>query len=148
MYRYLGCGLDNVWLRNGYELRKTASGNEVVAIQDVVGLHRAIADNLCEIGRPLSGKEFKFLRKELDMSQRQVASMTGVEEQTVSLWEREAHAVNPAAERLLRSLMKETISGNAEVRALLERFCELDRECRAAERQLEFEAAPGWQLAA
>jgi DNA-binding transcriptional regulator YiaG len=148
MYRYLGCGLDNVWLRNGYELSRTESGKEIVVISNKDGLHKAIAKGLCDIARPLSGKEFKFLRKELDMSQRQVAEMVAVEEQTVSLWERDQHAINRAAERLLRTLMKETLSGNAEVRALLERFAEIDREAREAERDLQFEAMPDWQLAA
>lgn len=114
MYKYLGCGLDNILLRNGHELRKTASGVDVVAIQDVAGLHRAIAKNLCDVTRPLTSKEFRFLRKELDMSQRQVALLARVEEQTVSLWER-GSPINSASEMLLRSLMKENLSGNPEV---------------------------------
>lgn len=149
MYKYLGCGLDNILLRNGYELRKTASGVNVVAIQDVAGLHSAIAQNLCDVTRPLTSKEFKFLRKELDMSQRQVALLARVEEQTVSLWER-GSSINSASEMLLRSLMKESLSGNPEVRALMDRFCALDRETRANESQadLEFEACPDWRLTA
>lgn len=149
MYKYLGCGLDNILLRNGYELRKTASGVDVVAIQDVAGLHRAIAKNLCDVTRPLTSKEFRFLRKELDMSQRQVALLARVEEQTVSLWER-GSPINSASEMLLRSLMKENLSGNPEVKALMDRFCALDREMRANEIQkdLEFEACPDWRLAA
>jgi putative transcriptional regulator len=151
MYRYLGCGLDNVMLRNGYEQRQTASGVEIVAIQDVEGLHRAIALSLCEVLRPLTAKEFRFLRKEMDMSQRQLASMADVTEQTVSLWEREGAEINSSAERLLRILVKETLTDNAEVRAMLERFCSLDREVRAAE-QIEFEleqdAEPEWRQAA
>lgn len=146
MYKYLGCGLDNVQLRNGYELRKTASGVEVIAIQDVIGLHRAIAISLCEAIRPLTANEFKFLRKEVDMSQRQVAQLTGVREQTVSLWER-GSPINAAAERLLRSLVKETLSGNPEVQGMMERFCALDREIRGVG-DLEFEADPNWRLAA
>lgn len=151
MYRYLGCGLDNVMLRNGYETRRTASGVEVIAIHGVEGLHRAIALNLCEVLRPLTAKEFRFLRKELDMSQRQIANMADVTEQTVSLWERGSVEINSSAERLLRVLVKETLTDNAEVRAMIERFCALDREIRAAE-QLEFEleedADPEWRLAA
>ena len=149
MYRYLGCGLDNILLRNGYELRKTASGVDVVAIQDVAGLHRVIALNVCERTRPLTSKEFRFIRKELDMSQRQVALLMGVEEQTVSLWER-GSPINAASDMLLRSLMKEHLSGNPEIKALMDRFCALDREARSGETQtdLEFEACPDWRLAA
>ena len=117
MHQYLGSGLDNIHLRNGYEVRQTASGAEVVAIDDIKGLHRVIAQSICDLARPLAAKEFKFLRKELDMSQRQVAAMVGVEEQTVSLWERGNTAINPAAEMLVRVLMREhqrsTKSSNA-----------------------------------
>lgn len=147
MYRYLGCGLDNIQLRNGYEFVTSASGLEVVAIQDVEGLHRVIAENICDKEGPLSAKEFRFLRKELDMSQRTVAQFVGVEEQTVSLWERDVTAINPASERLLRSLMKETLSGNPEIRGLLDKRCELDREVRR-QQVLEFEVSPEWRLAA
>ena len=151
MYRYLGCGLDNVMLRNGYELRQTESGAEVVAIQDVEGLHRAIALNLCEVQRPLTAKEFRFLRKELDMSQRQVAAIAAVTDQTVSLWEREGAEINESAERLLRLCVKGQLSGDAKLCELLDRFCELDREMRATE-QLEFELEddgdPEWRHAA
>jgi DNA-binding transcriptional regulator YiaG len=149
MYQYVGCGLDNVQLRNGYEVRRTTSGTEVVHIDDVAGLHRALAQWVCDLSRPLTPKEFKFLRKELDMSQRQVAMMAGVDEQTVSLWERGQSPINQAAERLLRVLMKEHISGNAEVQAALERFCALDRAQREQEETaVELEAAPEWRIAA
>ena len=148
-YRYLGSGLDNVYLRNGYEFRQTDSGLEVVCIDDVMGLHRAIARSVCDLRRPPAPKEFKFLRKELDLSQRQAATMLGVDEQTVSLWERGNSPLNPAAEMLLRVLMKETLSGNAEVKSALERYCELDREERESQKALEFEIRQqDWGLAA
>lgn len=152
MYRYLGCGLDNVVLRNGFEIDQTESGAEVVRISNVEGLHHAIAKSLCELVRPLTASEFKFLRKELDMSQRQVAAMAGVTEQTVSLWERGNSEINDAAERLLRVIYMEVHSNNAEAKALLERFCALDREIRQMEAELEFEVSslgdPSWRLAA
>lgn len=148
MYRYLGCGLDNVHLRNGYEVQTTASGQEVIAITDIPGLHRAIAENLCDAPRALTPQEFRFIRKELDMSQRQVALLVNMEEQTVSNWERGNTQVNTAAEFLLRSLMKETFSGNPEIRALMNHFCALDRDIRA-NAQLEFEVGEEeWRLAA
>jgi putative transcriptional regulator len=148
-YRYLGCGLDNIHLRNGYEFRQTQSGTELVWIDDVKGLHRAIAQQVSDLPRPLTPKEFKFLRKELDLSQRQVTAMMRVDEQIVSLSERGNSPINPAAEMLLRVLMKETLSGNAEVKAALERYSALDREERASETALEFEMRQhDWRLAA
>lgn len=148
MYQYLGCGLDNVQLRNGYEVRKTASGLDVVSIMNIEGLHRAIALNICDSSHTLTPKEFKFLRKELDMSQRQVAMFVRVEEQTVSNWERGNTQINTSSGILLRMLVKETLSGNAELRALVDQFCAADRDLEADE-QLMFEVGQEhWQRAA
>ena len=41
-YRYTESGLTNVWLANGYTIRKTKYGKGV-SIHDVEGLHRALA---------------------------------------------------------------------------------------------------------
>ncbi len=147
MYKYQGCGLENIYLRNGVEIMHTESGMEVVRIEDQRGLHKVIAHNLCQLNRPLSGKEFRFLRKELDLSQRQVAMMVGFEEQTVSLWEREQQPVNPPAERIVRLLMAELLDDNLHLRQLLERFSEIDRVVRATER-MEFEVNAEWRQAA
>jgi len=106
MHHYLGCGLDNIHLRNGYDLRRTKSGTEVVWIDDVVGLHRTIAKCICDLTCPLAPREFKFLRKELDLSQRQVADRLEVDEKTVYLWERGELPIISAADVLLRELTR------------------------------------------
>ncbi|HET6632020.1 MAG TPA: helix-turn-helix domain-containing protein [Rhodanobacteraceae bacterium] len=141
MYRYKGCGLDNVYLRNGYTSGRTKSGEEVVSIQDVDGLHCALATAIIDSPSSLDAKTFKFLRKELDMSQRQLAHIFDVEEQTVSLWERARTPVPQQVDLLLRALVKETMSGNAELRAMIQRFNSLDRAARAAEARIEMAVA-------
>ena len=72
------------------------------------------------------------------MSQRQVASMLDVEEQTVSLWERARNPVPQHADLLLRALAKEKLSGNAELAKMIERFNSLDRRERELEDQIAF----------
>ena len=67
-HHYLESGLDNILLLNGFEVRPTPYG-EAVFIQDVDGLHRSIAKYLVEKPTNLTGKEFRFLRIELDLSQ-------------------------------------------------------------------------------
>ena len=64
MLQYKGCGLDNVYLANGYERRTTNSGIEVVHIEDRVGLHRTIALTVAMNPLHIDGAEFRFLRKE------------------------------------------------------------------------------------
>lgn len=100
MYHYTMCGLDNVWLENGYTVKKTAYGN-AVSITHAEELHGLIASDLiCKTGR-LTGKEFRFLRTHLALSQAGVAQMLGVTEQSVSLWERTGK-VPLAMDRYLR----------------------------------------------
>jgi DNA-binding transcriptional regulator YiaG len=148
LYRYRGCGLDNVYLVNGVSCRKLASGEEAIAIEDIEGLHRAISLWLVESDASMDGPQFRFLRKELDMSQRQIAQLLGVTEQTVSLWERARSPVPQPADILLRALMKEMLNGHVELKAMIERFNKLDREARALESHLNFikEADDGWVL--
>lgn len=138
LYRYRGCGLDNVYLQNGYKKIELRSGEEAVTIEDIEGLHCAIALAVVDGGSALDAQTFKFLRKELDMSQRQVAGMLDVEEQTVSLWERARSPVPQHADLLLRALAKEKLSGNAELAKMIERFNSLDREARELENQIAF----------
>lgn len=137
MLRYTGCGLDNVYLRNGYEVYTMASGEEAVQIQDLAGLHRAIATVIVDSTAPFDAKTFKFLRKEQDMSQRQLARILGVEEQTVSLWERARQPIPQSADLLLRGLVKECLSGNAELQKMVDRANSLDRDLRDIEMRIE-----------
>ena len=81
-YRYTESGLTNVWLANGYTVRKTKYG-EGVSIHDVDGLHRALARALSNKSR-LTGTEVRFLRKEMGLSQRGLGELLGVTDQAVS----------------------------------------------------------------
>jgi len=86
MYHYTESGLRNVWLENGVMERKTAHGM-ATAVQDVEGLHKVIGRALAQKSH-LTGAEFRFLRKELDLSQHRLADLIGTTEQSVALWER------------------------------------------------------------
>ena len=87
MLHYTQCGLDNVWLENGYDVKTTPYG-KAVAIPDVDGLHALLAAQLAKNPGPLTGKEFKFLRGWLGMTQEALAGLMGVTEGALSLWER------------------------------------------------------------
>lgn len=131
LFRYQGCGLDNVYLRNGYRETVSAAGEIGVFIEDIEGLHKVIAMVIVDDTSPLDAKTFRFLRKELDMSQRKFGEYMDVEEQTISLWERARQPIPHAADVLLRTLTKETCSGNAELMRMLERMNSIDREIRS-----------------
>ncbi|WP_322053671.1 helix-turn-helix domain-containing protein [Paraburkholderia bannensis] len=125
MYHYTEIGLQNVWLANGYHVRETSCG-EAVSIENADGLHRAI-------GRVLAGEsyltpaEFRFLRKELELSQHRAADLLGTSEQTVALWEKRGK-IPKTADRMFRAIYLETIDGNVKLKELIERVADLDRK--------------------
>lgn len=78
--------------------------------------------------KPLSGQEFRFLRVEMDLSQKHLAAIIGAKEQTLRLWEKSRHKAVPGpADRLVRILYAEFIGGDGKVRRLVERLAELDQ---------------------
>ena len=146
--RYRGCGLDNVYLTNGYMYTNLVSGEEVLHIEDIPGLHRAIASAIVDSPVDLDAKTFKFLRKEQDMSQRQLAEILGVEEQTVSNWERARTPIPKYADLVLRTLTKERCGGNAALMSVIEHMNRLDRERHHEELRLRMARSDEWMMAA
>lgn len=144
MYHYTECGLRNIWLKNGYVVKQTPYG-EGVSIQDVEGLHRFIGTLIAK--RPkLTGPELRFLRKEMAMSQKALATFVGTSEQNVSLWERRGR-VPQAADRIIKLAYLEAISstGNVKIKETINRLNELDDTSFA---KLKLEKAREWKEAA
>lgn len=150
-YHYKECGLNNIWLKNGFDVHETEYGSGV-AIHDVEKLHAAIGRDLC--GRPrLDGKEFRFLRRELGLSQKHLGELIGVEEQTISLWEREQQPVPLPSEIMLRTLFMQSVGSDVKLRETLEEIADLDAEIHELDReirQLEFQMSESgnWKKAA
>lgn len=141
MLHYTSCGLQNVWLLNGYKREKTSYG-PAVAIEDSDGLHRAIALLLVNRKPRLSGAEFRFLRKELDMSQSRLAHVLGNDAQSVALWEKRGR-VPKWADRFLRALYREHAQGNAKIIEMVDRLNDMDR---SELQKMRFEeTSKGWQ---
>lgn len=88
MYHYKSCGLENIYLSNGYSVKDTPYGS-AVSIEDIDGLHFAISRDILLQRAPLTGRQFRFLRKEQDLTQAEMASILGVTEQTVAAWEKQ-----------------------------------------------------------
>lgn len=144
MYHYTESGLRNIWLVNGYRTIKTPYG-DATQIEDVDGLHRAIALNLVNHKPRLSGVEFRFLRRELDLSQAKLADIFGNEAQSIALWEKHGR-VPKWADRFLRALYREHAEGNAKIREIVDRLNDMDQ--REFEKSLFQETDRGWVPAA
>lgn len=128
MYHYVDSGLDNIYLANGFEIHETPYG-EGISIEDTEGLHKAIGKWLIKQPRPLTGAELRFLRLEMEQTQRDLASFLGTKEQTLRLWERDREkSLQGTADRLLRALYADFAGGNGSVRAMLKRLSELNEQ--------------------
>ena len=123
-YHYLESGLRNIWLDSGFAVHKTEYG-EGISIVDVKGLHRVIGLSLVQRKPHLSGAEFRFLRKELGLSQAKLGKLWGYDAQTIALWEKRGR-VPVIADRFIRAYYLEVEEGNAQIRALIERLNHMD----------------------
>ena len=143
MYHYTECGLQNVWLRNGYTKHKTPYGAGV-AFADLAGLHAAIGRAVAQRPR-LTGAELRFLRKEMNLSQAALAHLIGCTEQNASLWERKGK-MPKTADRMVRLLYREHVDKNVKVLKLIESVIDLDD---APEQKMVLEQVDGhWPKAA
>ena len=87
MFEYAGSGLDGIFLKNGYSLVDTPFGPGVT-IENMEDLHRAIAADIIRQKTPMTGHQFRFLRKEQDLVQAELAGMLRIDTQTIARWEK------------------------------------------------------------
>lgn len=118
---YTACGLDNVYLASGYEVREIA-GERYTSVRDVEDLHRAIAVSLVSDRKVLSGKEIRFLRRYLDLTQRELGGLMGVSDQSVARYEKEQSALEGSNDALLRLLVCAQAEEKINVREVLEKL--------------------------
>ena len=126
-YHYIESGLDTVFLTNGFRF-VGSHGSEQVVIDNINGLHTAIAVSLAIQNQKLCGKEVRFLRTELLLSQASLARILGVKELTVIRWEKDDPSINRAAEGLLRCLYLNSISKDHSIKDLLNRLADLEND--------------------
>lgn len=143
-HHYRECGLDNVYLHNGFKIHKTKYG-EGISIEDTEGLHRALGRWLIELPKPLIGAELRFLRLEMDLSQKALAAIIGSTEQNVRRWEKARNRAIPGlADRLARALYGEHNGSDGSLRRMVERLAKLDQIDHATARLRETKR--GWQV--
>jgi putative transcriptional regulator len=141
MYNYTEIGLRYTWLENGVTRRTTAYG-VATSIQDVDGLHKVIGRALAQKSH-LTGTEFRFLRKELDLSQDRLVHLIGTTEQTIALWEKHGK-IAKAADRMLRAIYLEAIDRNVKLKEMSEHTGDLG--WRDKEKMVFHDTDHGWIL--
>jgi putative transcriptional regulator len=144
-FHYKTSGLENVYLLNGYEVREL-EGSRAVAIHNLEGLHRAIASQLIEKPAPLTGKELRFLRVEMDFSQKALGQLLGVTDQAVAKWEKgQTKSIPRGADTLVRLFARERLlKREGSVFEFVREMSELDRYVDSARIELT-ETEEGWK---
>jgi len=137
-YHYTECGLDNIWLLGGFDWVDLPAGRHL-KIHNIDGLHRAIGKVLVDKKGTLIGKELRFLRHELLLSQLQLAQLLQVTEQTIHRWESGKSAIPKPAETLIR-LLYSPVDGDFQ--QALRNLTELDEDLG----QLHFDRPNRWHL--
>ena len=107
-YRYTACGLDNV-LIYGMPPVKDDEGQEVRGVQNITTLHCAIACEIVFRESAMSGKELRFLRTEMGLTQAELAKLVHKETLTVGRWERGETPIDANADTLVRLLAIEKL---------------------------------------
>jgi transcriptional regulator with XRE-family HTH domain len=108
-YHYTESGLDSVFI-HGVTFVTDNAGEETITIPFVNGLHKAIAAAL--VGKPsnLTGKELRFLRTEMGMTQAELSAIVHREPLAISRWERgEVAEIDSNAEALIRLHAREVL---------------------------------------
>lgn len=125
IYHYTGCGLDDVFLASGYELEKTPYGSGV-RIKNLDNLHAQIGLYLIKCRKTLNGKEVRFLRHQMDLTQSELARFFGCNVQQVARYEKDQGKLSGPADRILRILFEEHAEQVGSVRDLLTSLDEMD----------------------
>lgn len=146
-YHYLECGLNNVYLVNGFKYLQTPRGKSI-SIKDIDGLHKAIGFYLVTSKKDLSGDELRFLRHDMLISQATLARLLGISEQAIRRWERGKITIPKPSESLIRLLYREHVQNKDEkIMATLKEISDLEEHLN--DRHLLFkETTKGWRTAA
>jgi DNA-binding transcriptional regulator YiaG len=118
-YRYTESGLDNVMI-DGVNLLADDAGERCMVIPNINGLHKAISHGIVVRRESMSGRELRFIRTEMGMTQAELANMLHREPLAVSRWERAESPIDANAEALVRlyAIQELKLPGDANVREI------------------------------
>lgn len=107
-YRYTECGLDNVVIE-GIDMHVDDSGERVLHIPAVNELHKTIAHGIVESETGMSGRELRFLRTVMGLTQAELGECLRRDAQSVARWEKEQTPIQSTAEMVIRLLAREKL---------------------------------------
>lgn len=130
-FHYTQCGLDDVFLLSGFTLEDTAYG-KAFSIKNMEGLHDAIALWIITERETFSGKEVRFLRKQMDLTQEQLGEMIEVGDQMVARYEKGTSTIPDAPAMLLRmNYLASVLPDNETLKDLKSKIAEIKASIKA-----------------
>nr|WP_294527020.1 helix-turn-helix transcriptional regulator [uncultured Rhodopila sp.] len=126
-YHYTECGLDNVWIKGGFEKRTFGAYGTAVAVRDEKGLWQTLGRSIVRQDRRMEGQELKFLRTLLDWTQSDLGKRLGYTDgQIVAKWEKARHDPVPVnADTFVRAAYREQIGEQPMVTRVSARLVEI-----------------------
>lgn len=143
-YHAKGFGLPNVWLHNGVTIEHHPVHGELVTIENLKGLHRAIGILLAAKSGPLTGGEFRFLRKQMAFTQEQLGEIMSVTDQTIANYEKEITAP-PQASAHMKMLYLISVLRNYMPQAQIKKVLAAIIEGRRRDIVAPSRVAEGWR---
>lgn len=146
-YHYKGCGLDDVYLVSGYDLEETNYGSGV-RIRHLEKLHDAIGIFIVTNRKVISGKELRYLRGQMGITQSDLARFLGCNAQQVARYEKDQNEIPGPADRLIRLLYKDHVGVSGKRVAIKKMLDTLDRlDDMANERMIFRQVDSNWKKA-
>lgn len=104
-YHYTECGLDYVWLENGY-------------IYDKAEIIRGI--NLVLVQKPsiLNAKEISYIRHTLDKSVKKLSQILKVNAESIDAWEDGVSKISPESDHMLKEYLLHHIESPVNVKVV------------------------------
>lgn len=146
LYHYQECGLDNVWIKGGVKYHNTPYGHGV-SIHEQENLHKVIGLDIAKSLYKMKPQELRFLRIEMELSQKNLGALIGVDAQTIARWEKNETEISGPAELLIKSLYIQHAGENPDIQNLCHDLAELDETEYAQERQFMEECGEWHKLA-
>ena len=145
---YRGCGLDGIYLMNGYAVEEH-DGEHHVSVADIEGLHQAIGRHLVAHRKGLAPKEIRFLRNAMGHTQAELAAKLGNNSQSVARWEKGECEIPGTAEKLLRAIFLASLLRDDDLDALKKllnvQLAELDDRDEMRQTPAQFELFDQWE---
>ena len=148
-YHYVECGLDYVYLQNGYTVEETEWGR-ATSVVNPDGLHRLIGERIVESGARITGQELKFIRVQMDMTQKHLGEILGYSDrQPIATQEsRKTEDVSKSIDIIVRSLYKEFLKGggSSSITALVGKLADNERADFRDRKETFLNTDTGWEF--